>query len=159
MTYKPRTSMAFNLILMLVLILTAIPISLPWAWWSPHWCLLFVIGWVLYNPNQMTLTTALFLGLLVDLGLGGIWGAHALSYLVVAYLCFQFRMRFHFYPVWQQMLFIGLFSFVDAQIIYWIHSLVGNPPLTWHYWGVVVSTSLTWPIILLIMNPRPISHI
>ncbi len=146
--------------LLAALLCDLLPIPLSWAWYLPDWSMIWVLIWTLIAPRMLGLTQIFFFGLFVDVLLGGVIGAHAMSYVLIGCVAFHVRLPFKFYPLWQQFVLFGFFGLMNTQILYWINSLVGREPLDWQYWGQGLSGAFFWLIFvgLRALRARNVGH-
>lgn len=83
---------------------------LPWSgitkllW--PDFIALLLIYWVTYQPRHVGLGTAWFLGLLMDIADGVLFGQHALAYTLMVYLTQILYRRIQMLSPWQQSLYV-----------------------------------------------------
>ncbi len=91
------------------------------------------------------------LGLLLDLLTGTLFGQHALSLLIMAYLLLLFRQRIRFYPPWQMTLIVFLLLANDRILQLWVLWLAGQVP-TWEYWMSPIVGAAVWPWVFLLLD-------
>lgn len=119
----------------------------PLRAWCPNWMLLWVICWTIICPSKIGLAKVAFAGLLVDLITGSLMGAHVISYVVLAVICFRVRPLFMFYPILQQTLLFAMYGLLNAMTLFWLNSLLVHQPLGWDYWWQVLSFAIFWPLV------------
>lgn len=142
-----------RMLLVLSLSLAAVLMIVPWppAWLKPYWVALLLIYWLLESAHLRRLGSVFVLGLLVDLLTGTLFGQHALSLLIMAYLLSLFRHRIQFMSVLQQTLVVFLLLVNDRVLQLWVLSLSGMLP-GWEYWLQPLVSAAVWPWLFLLMD-------
>jgi len=83
---------------------------LPWSGLTkllwPDFIALLLVYWVTYQPRQVGLGTAWFLGLLMDIADGVLFGQHALAYTLMVYMTQILHRRIQTLSPWQQSLYV-----------------------------------------------------
>src|SRR5574337_933613 len=78
----------------------------------PDWMALVLAFWCVREPMRVSMGTAFFCGLLVDLGHGAALGQHALAYVVLAHLAGRVSRRvLWFQPFEQALVFPSAWAF------------------------------------------------
>jgi rod shape-determining protein MreD len=136
-------SMAFAALLMV----------LPWPppWLKPYWVALVLIYWLLESGHLQRLGAVFVLGLFIDLLTGTLFGQHALSLLIMAYLVGLFRQRIQFFSPLQQTLVVFLLLVNDRVLQLWVLSLSGTVP-GWEYWLQPLAGAAAWPWVFLALD-------
>ncbi len=157
MPTPPPTSI--RLLLVVSMLMAAVMMIVPWppAWLKPYWVALLMIYWVLESHHLRRLGTVFVLGLLVDLLTGTLFGQHALSLLIMAYLLSLFRHRIQFFSAPQQTLVVLLLLVNDRVLQLWVLSLSGMLP-DWEYWMSPLVGAAIWPFLFLFLD-RLHSHV
>jgi rod shape-determining protein MreD len=134
------------------MLLTLVPLPSLIEPLRPYWVALVLIYWCLETQGLVTLGLAFVTGLVLDLLAGSLFGLHALSLVVLAYLVTRFRARIRFFPPWQQALSILALLLNDRIIVLWIMSLRGEPLPSLDFWaGPLVGTAI-WPWLFLLLD-------
>jgi rod shape-determining protein MreD len=82
----------------------------------PDCIALLLVYWIIYQPRHVGLSTAWFLGLLMDIADGVLFGQHALAYTLMAYLAQILHRRLQMFSPWQQSLYVfGLLAPCSGQ--------------------------------------------
>jgi hypothetical protein len=67
----------------------------------PDCIALLLVYWIIYQPRHVGLSTAWFLGLLMDIADGVLFGQHALAYTLMAYMAQILHRRLQMFSPWQ----------------------------------------------------------
>lgn len=122
----------------------------PWSGLAltlrPDFMLLIIIFWLLRAPNQCNVGTAWFIGLLVDLATGGIFGQYALAYTITAFVAVVYQRRLTLFSNMQRLVYV-LFLLLLSQIIILILKLFsGTELIGWAYFLPSITGALLWEI-------------
>lgn len=131
---------------------------LPWRLWqpAPDLLLLVIAFWCLNEPHRINMLTAFMFGLLMDVHDGGLLGAQALTYTLVAYGAIILRRRLQRFNVIVQAIHM-LPVFVGAQILsHLIHAWLVSEWAGWQWLWSALFTAVLWPLaeVLLHMPQR-----
>lgn len=134
------------------LVLTLLPMP-EWAiWLRPAWVLLVVIFWNVALPDYVSVGTAWFVGIILDVLYNSALGEHALALTIVSYVVIRMHTRLRMFPLLQQGLSVFLLVTFYLFILFCIQGFVGDLPRGWLYWSSSVTSMLLWPWIFTIMN-------
>ena len=129
----------------LALVLTILPLPDAAEPFRPPWTLLVLLYWCLALPVRVGVGVAWIVGLLQDVLLGTLLGAHAMAFALAAYLTIQGYQRIRNFPVWQQAIPVLLLLLLVQLVLLWIRELMGASGIDWRYWLPAVSGTLVWP--------------
>ncbi|MGH8442275.1 MAG: rod shape-determining protein MreD [Nevskiaceae bacterium] len=146
----PRPLIAATLAAALVLQLVELPYAL--ATLRPMLVPLVLVYWVLVVPQPTGLLTAWIVGLLLDVLLGSVLGAHALGLTIMVFVTLQVRGILSLYPLWQEALALVPIWMLYAFIMFWIDGATGHRADPWLHWTPIVTTGLCWPPAFALMN-------
>ncbi len=134
-------------------LIAAVLMLLPWPpqWLKPYWVALVMIYWLLESSHLRHLGTVFSIGLLLDLLTGTLFGQHALSLLIMAYLLSLFRNRIQFFSPPQQTLVVFMLLINDRVLQLWVLSLSGMLP-GWEYWLQPLAGAAVWPWLFLCLD-------
>lgn len=140
-------------------LIASVLMLLPWPplWLKPYWVALMMIYWLLESSHLRNLGVVFAIGLLLDLLTGTLFGQHALSLLIMAYLLSLFRNRIQFFSPLQQTVVVFMLLFNDRVLQLWVLSLSGMLP-GWEYWLQPLAGAAVWPWLFLGMD-RLRSHL
>ena len=149
-----KTFFFILLSLLIAFLLTMIKFPSWAAWFCPAFVPLLVIYWTIALPHQVSLGTAWFLGILMDVVNGTLLGEHALALVLISYLSLKVYRQFRMFPIWQQAgsvaILIGLYQF----ILFWIQGLIGQLVDIRLFWLPILTSSLLWPLLQNILRQR-----
>jgi rod shape-determining protein MreD len=146
----PRLFMAASLLVALVLQLFELPY--PLAVLRPLWVPLVLVYWVMVIPQPVGLLTAWLTGFLLDVLLGTVLGQHALGLTLVVLVALWLRGWLALFPIWQEAALLTLVWLLYTLLMFWIDGATGHHADAWLRWTPVVTTGLSWPLIVALMN-------
>lgn len=121
---------------------------LPWQvdllWLRPDFLLLVTLYWAIYQPNDIGIGSAWWLGLMEDMADGTHLGQHALAYAVAVYAITLFQRRLYNFPPWQQVLPIMVSLLIEQLMTVLIATFVGDSRQALLYFFTVLTGSLCW---------------
>lgn len=134
------------------LALTILPLP-EWAiWLRPLWVPMVITAWVLVLPERVSIGIAFAIGLIMDILLGTLLGEHALVLTILAYVSAKFQHRLRLFPLWQQTTVVFFLLFIYQLVRYWVQGFLGQLPGTWAYWLPLLSSTLLWPWVYLLLR-------
>ena len=128
--------------------LLVVPLPEFLSFFRPPWLSLSVIFFSIMTPAGFGVFSAFIIGLLADVLLGNIFGGHAMTLSLIAYLSYRFHLQIRVFPMWQMMLSVLLMLLLNELLVLWVEGIQG--PMTFNYirWlGIVIGT-LMWPIFI-----------
>ncbi len=134
------------------LMLTAMPLPDWITVWRPAWVAMVVIYWSMALPQRVSIGTAWFLGILLDVLQGSLLGQHAIGLAIVAYVTVKLHLQIRQHPLYQQSLFVGLLVAVYLSLIVWVNGIIGRPPQSWSFLMPVITSMLLWPWLFVILR-------
>jgi rod shape-determining protein MreD len=138
--------------LAIAIVLTILPLPSILIPLRPYFVALVLIFWCLETQNIITLGSAFFTGLLLDLLTGSLLGMHGLGLVILVYLVTRFRARLRFFPPWQQALSVLALLVNDRIIAVWIISLKGDELPSAGFWIAPILGTLLWPWMFLLLD-------
>lgn len=121
---------------------------LPWgrAQWVPDFVAITLVFWCTHQPRMVGMGIAWCMGLLMDVNNASLFGQHALSYTVLAYLANSLSRRLQWFPLWQQALHI-LPIFLIAQLVTLAVRLISGALFPgWMFFASSFFATLLWPL-------------
>ncbi|MGZ4959553.1 MAG: rod shape-determining protein MreD [Methylomonas sp.] len=119
---------------------------------NPDWIALVLIYWAIALPDRIGVFTAWTVGLLTDVLTGRLLGQYALIYALIVYFSVKEHRRLRQFPLIQQCLFVFLCLMASQSIIFGMESLQAGNRLTLEFWYPVVSGTLVWPLVFLVLR-------
>ncbi len=134
------------------LVLTLLPMPDWTVWMRPAWVLLVLIYWAMDVPYRVSVGSAWFLGIILDLLNGTLLGEHALALTIVVYIVVKMHSRFRMFSLLQQGLIIFVLVLLYQFILYCVQGFLGELPRGWLYWSSSLTSMLLWPWVYSIMR-------
>jgi len=133
----------------IAIILIFIPLPESFRFLRPHWVLLVLIYWMMALPKRVGLGTAWFLGLSMDVMMGGVLGVTAFVYALIAFLVLRFHLQLRQFPLWQQGLWVFSLIFFGQFVL----ALKSLGSVGWYSWWLpAVTSTLVWPLVFAILR-------
>ena len=118
----------------------------------PDFLALVLLFWCIREPRLIGVGIAWFLGLLMDVADGTVFGQHALAYAVLAYAAEYFRRRVLRFPLWQQAAQVAVLLLLCAGLVALVR-IVGGAPLPRPSYAVGSLTgALLWPVLTVLLQ-------
>jgi len=125
---------------------TNLPLGPVYASLHPDFVALLVLYWAIGSNGSLGYTLAWGIGLVQDLILGDLLGAHAMGLVLMLYLLYLGLARVRRLPPWEQLFFIFLLLLAERLVVWlWQGWTV---PLRWH-WALLVAPAFgaaLWPL-------------
>lgn len=118
----------------------------------PDWVAMTLIYWNMALPHRIGVGAGWLVGLLMDVGRGGLLGQHALAFAVVAYLTGQTYRRIRVAPPWHQAFSVLVFLLVEQVLVFWISGVIGYPPRDWWYLAPALGGMACWPLVFVVLR-------
>lgn len=136
---------------------------LPWfgqgVAFRPDFVLLILIFWIFRTPQLCNIGTAWFVGLLVDLVTGGLFGQFALAYTLTAFFAVNYQRRLVLYNIWQQATYVFVLLLLSQITILLLKLFAGYAAPGWHYFFPSIAGIIVWQIFMLFSGqPRFNKH-
>lgn len=145
--HKPASGrfIAFGIVLALLLNL------IPWGGAArllhPDFVALAILYWVVHQPLRVGMGASWFLGLLMDVADGALFGQHALAYSIAAYIALKFHRRIlMFTPLSQALYIFGLLLTLQVVMLL-IRLFAGAAFPGMGYFLASASGALVWPLL------------
>jgi rod shape-determining protein MreD len=152
MTMQYRGTGLIFLSFFIALMCLIIPLPETVALFRPQVVMLVLIYWVLYLPHRIGVATGWFLGLLMDVMVGGVLGEYALGLSLIAFFTYRLHARIRMFPILQQMFTVMILVGVAQVLVVWVNYLHGDPYKFYLQWLPILTSTLCWPVIYLILR-------
>ncbi len=150
MIRRNRTNVGWPRIVVITLVaLTATVAPLP-SWLElvrPDFVALTVLWFSLLSPRLTGLFHAWGAGLALDAFRGVLFGQHALTLIVIAYVAAKLRLQVRAFPPLQQTAVILALLWLNEFLLFWIDGVAGHPVTDWRRWLAVAAGAACWPLI------------
>lgn len=132
------------------LLLAYVCILFPWSnfvlSFRPDFMLLVILFWLLRAPNLCNVGTAWFMGLWVDLAMGGIFGQYALAYTITAFFAVIYQRRLVLFNKTQQLVYVFSLLMLAQIILLILKTFSGHQFIGWSYFIPSISGVLLWQL-------------
>ncbi|WP_269531583.1 rod shape-determining protein MreD [Chitinimonas sp. BJYL2] len=134
---------------------------IPWGpWWRallPDFVALTLFYWAMNQPRHVSVGWAFWLGLILDIGDGNVFGQHGLAYCTTTWLISARHRQLGMFPLWQQALYIGPLLLTNQLIMLGVRALTGSAFPGWSYFVGAITGALLWaPVSHLLLAPQRI---
>ena len=136
------------------LLLAVYPLPSHYAWFRPEFIALLSIFFALYHPYRFGVLSAWAIGLIQDIAVGGVWGAHALAQAFVVYVCLCSYQRLQSYGVVQQTLWVFVLVGLHQMGVNWVQGLDGYIAPAQMIVLPALVTALCWPLLAVLLKPK-----
>jgi rod shape-determining protein MreD len=133
-------------------VMGGLPLSGGLERFRPDWVAMVLIYWSMALPHRIGVGAGWLVGLLMDVGRGGLLGQHALAFAVVAYLTCQTYRRIRVAPPWHQAFSVLVFLLVEQVLVFWISGVIGYPPRDWWYLAPALGGMACWPLLYVVLR-------
>ncbi|HAS51276.1 MAG TPA: rod shape-determining protein MreD [Gammaproteobacteria bacterium] len=149
---QPNGHWVIALSLLIAFLLSGVALPGALDRFRPDWVAMVLIYWCMALPHRIGISVGWCVGLLLDIGRGGLLGQHALALAVVAYLILQAYRRIRLAPLWQQTFSILVLLAIERILIFWISGVIGYPPQDWWYLAPAVGGMALWPLLFVVLR-------
>ena len=149
---RPVNTWFVLLTLLLSLVANVAPLSGITLMLRPDFLALVLLFWCIREPRLIGVGIAWFLGLVMDVADGAVFGQHALAYAVLAYAAEYFRRRVLRFPLWQQAAQVAVLLLLCSALVALVR-IVGGAPLPRPSYAVGSLTgALLWPVLTVLLQ-------
>jgi rod shape-determining protein MreD len=134
--------------LLAALALEVLPLPAVLELWRPPFLALTIIYWCMMWPNKISIMTAFFCGLALDVLYGSLLGQNALSLSLISFLTFRFHLQIRIFPLLQLTASIFALLAINAFVQLWIDGIAGLTPVGLGRALPVVTGTLVWPFLM-----------
>ena len=136
---------------------------LPWSGWAlwlvPDFVALMVLYWCIEEPRKIGFLTAWFLGLLMDVADGSLFGQHALAYTLLAYAGIVLHRRVLRFSTAAQVLHVIPLLLFTSLIVLLVRAIAGADFPGYAYFLGSFTGAALWPVMSRVLKlpqrPRP----
>jgi rod shape-determining protein MreD len=151
---KDRATKNLPVILSLIVAIMLTMMPLP-GWleaFRPDWVPLVVVFWAMSVPRSYSVGVAWIVGIVVDVTQGTLLGQHALALCAITYIAVKFHLLMRVFPLLQLTATIFALLALYQFLLFWINGVAGVNAPSVSYWGPVISGSLLWPWLYILMS-------
>ena len=129
---------------------------LPWndtskLFW-PDFIALLLLYWVIHQPREIGLGAGWFLGLLMDIADGVLFGQHALAYTLMLFMAQILRPRIQMFSFWQQALYVFGLLLISLVIMLVTRLAFGAAFPSLLYFTSSILGALFWPSLSMLLR-------
>jgi rod shape-determining protein MreD len=147
---RTRISFGWGRVILLTLIalaLTVAPLPEPVEIFRPNFVALTVLWFCLLSPRLLGLTYGWCAGLALDAFKGVLFGQHALTLTVIAYVASKLRLQIRAFPPLQQSAVILCLLWLNEFLLFWLDGVAGHEVTDWRRWLSVPVGAACWPLL------------
>lgn len=111
----------------------------------PDFVALVLFYWCLNQSRQVGVGWAFWLGILLDIADGNVFGQHSLAYCIASYMVLSRNRRLGFLPLWQQALQIVPMLFLSQLIMVLVRLATDRVFPGWGFFIGAGTGALLWP--------------
>ena len=119
---------------------------------KPDWVALVLVYWVMAVPNRVGVIVGWIVGLFVDVLYGTVFGIHAMTFALVAYLIQMTYHRLRLFPRWKQSVNISVVIGIHMLLGLILRSFVEPVTSTYVYWLPLIGAALFWPWVFILLR-------
>jgi len=119
---------------------------------NPDWVALVLVYWVMAVPNRVGVIVGWIVGLLVDVLYGTVFGIHALTFALVAYIIQMTYHRLRLFPRWKQSMNITVVIGSHMLLGLVLRNLLEPVSTSYSYWFPLLGALLMWPWVFIILR-------
>lgn len=119
---------------------------------KPDWVALVLVYWVMAMPDRIGVLVGWVVGLLVDVLYGTLFGIHAMSFALVAYLIQMTFHRLRLFPRWKQSINIAVVIGIHMLLSLILRSFIQPVSSNYAYWLPLIGTMLFWPWVFILLR-------
>jgi rod shape-determining protein MreD len=149
---RPVNSWFVLFTLLFGLVANILPLSGMVLVLRPDFLALVLLFWCIREPRLIGVGIAWFLGLMMDVADGTLFGQHALAYAVLAYAAEYFRRRVLRFPLWQQAAQVAVLLLLCSGLVALVRIVGGAPLPRWSYAVGSLTGALLWPVLTVLLQ-------
>jgi rod shape-determining protein MreD len=119
---------------------------------KPDFVALILLYWCIGAPRYVGVGIAWWIGLVMDVADGTLFGQHALAYAFLAYAAEYFRRRVLRFSLWQQAAQVAVLLGLCAALVLLVRYVGGAPLPRWTYAVPPLVGALLWPAVTLALQ-------
>ncbi|PCI73105.1 MAG: rod shape-determining protein MreD [Gammaproteobacteria bacterium] len=145
-------SFAIFLSFVAALFLSILPLPDGINLFKPDWVALVLIYWVMAMPNRIGVLVGWSVGIVADVLYGTLFGIHAMSLALVAYLIQLLYHRLRLFPRWKQSINIGVVIGIHMLLGLILRKFIQPISFDFSYWFPVFTSLILWPWVFIILR-------
>ncbi len=149
---KARRRMNPALLVPLALLCSVVWLPAPLALARPLWILLLMLYFQVSMPAHFSVSALVLLGLLMDVLCPQVMGVHALALTIPCGILSGRARRFYFFPMPQQMLWVGALSALYQLILALLAYSTGHAMGVTAVLMPIITSTMLWPWLGYVMD-------
>jgi len=118
----------------------------------PEWMVLVLMYWALAMPEQVGVTVAFIVGLLLDVTQGAILGQHAVGLVIIIFIINAQYQRIRVFSLAQQALVVLFLLLIKQVLVLWVSGMVGQAPDIGLYFLPSLTGAIIWPWLFIVLR-------
>ena len=114
---------------------------------SPFWLLMFFTYWVIYSDSNRIYSSAMIIGLLLDVLQGGILGQNALALIISSAFILSVKKSFFVSNLTTQQVYVFIASLIYLIVFLITHISVQGLQIQWLVLFVPFTGAILWPVV------------
>lgn len=119
---------------------------------KPDWVALVLVYWTMAMPSRVGVLVGWLVGLFVDVLYGTLFGVHAMTFALIAYLIQMTYHRLRLFPRWKQSINISVVIGIHMLLGLILRSFVQPISSDFVYWLPLVGAMLFWPWVFILLR-------
>ena len=145
-----RLPVVITIVVALMLMVVPLP---DWAApFRPDWIALTLVYWAMMLPRTWSVGSAWLTGIVLDVAQGTILGQHALALCLIVFITVRFHLLMRVFPMQQLTATVFAILALYQFILFWINGVAGVDVPAINYWGPVITGTLLWPFVLIVLR-------
>ena len=147
-----RGGIAIVISFALAMLINVMPLPDAVALFKPDWVAMVLIYWVMAMPGRIGVFSGWILGLFVDVLYGTLFGIHALSLSIVAFIIQIIYHRLRLFPRWKQAINVAVVVGIHRLVVVTLSGLSAPVQTDYTYWFPLLGVAVFWPWVFIIMR-------
>ncbi len=147
---EPRGRMLASTVV--ALILSSLPLPLPFDAFRPPFLVLIVMYWSIAAPRAGGLMLGFVGGVALDIFTGSVLGQHALALSLITYIAVREHQKIRSKPYFQQSLMVLGALFLYEAVLFSIDGWSGHPITSGWRWMHIISGAILWPFLAALLE-------
>lgn len=118
----------------------------------PDFLLLALLFWTVYEPRRVSIGTAFFFGLFMDVADAAVLGQHALAYTLAAYVALRYHRRLALFSVPVQSFYVFVLLVAVQAIVLLVRVIGGGTMVGLSYFAASLTAAAVWPVIFAVLR-------
>ncbi len=154
MANKSESSGFFAIIISfaIAMLMNLMPLPDAISMFKPDWVAMVLIYWVMALPNRIGVFSGWVLGLFVDVLYGTLFGIHAISLAIVAFIVQMIFHRLRLFPRWKQAINVAVVVGIHRLTVATLNGLFEPVKTDFTYWFPLIGVAVLWPWVFIILR-------